>query len=104
MKGLSVEEARGLVELIKLAVIPLSYREHYEEREWERDFDRQDLFYLIHHGKIDSEPAYDPEHDNFRVRISGQTTEGRRARVVLGVRPGERIAYVITIIGKVNPR
>lgn len=100
MKALSIEEAEGLVELIKLAVISLKYREHYEDREWERDFDRQDLFYRLHHGRIDGEPEYDPEHGNFKIRISGATTEGRRARVVLGVRLDQRVAYVITIIGK----
>ncbi len=100
MKALSVEEARGLLELIKLAVIAQSYREHYEDREWERDFDRQDLFYLIHHGKIDSEPEYDRDHGNFKVRITGETADGRHTRVALGIRPDQRVAYVITIIGK----
>ena len=62
----------------------------------ERGFGFQDLLSLLLNGEVDSEPEYDPKHDQFRYRVNGNTIDGDSA-VAITVIVSSHAVLIITI-------
>jgi len=52
---------------------------HCRKRMVERGFSFQDLLSILLNGEIRREPEYDPNHDQYKYRVDGNTIDGDEA-------------------------
>ncbi len=69
---------------------------HCRKRMAERGFGFQDLLSILLNGEINSEPEYDPKHDQFKYRVDGNTIDGDSA-VAITVIVSSHAVLIVTI-------
>ena len=69
---------------------------HYRKRMAERGFGFQDLLSILLNGDIKSQPGYDPNHDQFKYRVEGNSIDGDSA-VAITVVVSAHAVLVVTI-------
>ena len=97
------DEAAGLLFELLANRAQLWRSSHFDDMIEERNYTMQDVWKLIRERNIEADPRLDESHGNHVVRLLGQASDGRRTRLVLGLRRiGPSIAITIVDIRSVR--
>jgi hypothetical protein len=77
-------------------VIPLP---HCLKRMRERNYDMNDLLFVLTRGKVREAPEYDRTYQNWKCKVEGTVVEGDRTIIVVAI-TGDRELCCITIYDK----
>lgn len=78
------KEAEEIIRLVGRGALNISYGAHFWRRVAERapGFTRLDAMNMLRRGEVLSDPQWNNDHGNFRVKVRGRTDHGRITIVV----------------------
>ena len=79
-------EAEQMVAKITSGLIPLERTDHFFGELAQDGFGVQDVLGILRTDSSMSLPKLSEEHQNFKVEVIGEDMDGRRSKVVLGLR------------------
>jgi hypothetical protein len=97
-KTLSCRDAEQKIQEIAAwgDVVPLP---HCCDRMEERNYDMNDLLFVLTRGKVRGTPKYDQKYHNWKCKVEGTVIEGETAIIVVAI-TGDRELSCITIYDK----
>jgi len=92
------KEAEELVQRLAAQEIELVRSKHFWDETTDEGFRIQDVLWILKSRTGVTAPQYDEAHGNYKVEVVGEDMDGRRAKVVLGLR-SDGLCIGITIHG-----
>src|SRR5436309_4187610 len=90
-------KARAIISRIGSGERPLWRSLHFTKRLKERKYKMPDVYHLIRRGTMQGDPEQDKNRSNYKVQLVGASPDGRRTRLVVGLRE-KGMCSLITII------
>ena len=92
-------DADRIIARIRADEIQLHQTGHFRQTLGARRFSTHDVRAILRAYEMESVPEWDEEHQNFRVCLIGKCLEGRRTRLVLGLREdGPCVSVTIMVV------
>lgn len=98
------KEAEMLIAGIVAGEVPLDRKKHFTDKMLADGFGIQDVFGVLRAPSSMTAPQLDEEHRNYKVEIVGKDMDGRRTKVVVGLRSEGPCVGITIMLARVRAR